>query len=582
MIGLLCMLVGARALEIGTYTQNYLPPLPLNNMGNVEATKVTIDANWRWLHDKGSYTNCFTSDWVKSFCPDPITCSQNCALEGVDAATYAVPYGVSVSGDAMTLRYVTKGPYGTNIGSRLYLVDSSGQNYKMFKLKNRQFSFDVDVSQIPCGINGALYFVEMAANGGKNALNKPGAPYGTGYGDAQCPTDIKYINGFANTNNTGICSHEMDIWEANSMATAFTPHTCSIKGVTPCGTAQECGRDPYRYDGYCDKDGADYNPYRVGDTGFYGPGVNFKVNTLKPFTVATQFITTDGTDSGDLTAIRRYYIQDGKTIEGYTMTDANIAERKAKFSETNHFEKLGGMKGMGQSMDRGMVLALSLWDDSYVSMLWLDSTYPVGSTAPGAVRGPCPTGNRDINYLRSTYPNSRVIYSKLTLSAIPSSSAPTDSPSSPPSNPPSNPPSAPPSNPPSNPPSAPPSNPPSSPPSAPPSNPPSSPPSNPPSAPPSNPPSSPPSNPPSTPPSNPPSRPPSSAPTKAPSASGSCSAAYGQCGGQSWNGPTCCVVGFKCVASNAYYSQCVPDTSVRTFRCLGCVLGTNWTCTSCQ
>jgi cellulose 1,4-beta-cellobiosidase len=67
----------------------------------------------------------------------------------------------------------------------------------MFKLLNREFSFDVDVSSLECGINGALYFVEMEADGGmsKFPTNKAGAKYGTGYCDAQCPHDIKFICG---------------------------------------------------------------------------------------------------------------------------------------------------------------------------------------------------------------------------------------------------------------------------------------------------------------------------------------------------------------------------------------------------
>ena len=32
---------------------------------------------------------------------------------------------------------------------------------------HREFTFDVDVSQLPCGLNGALYFVEMDEDGGK-------------------------------------------------------------------------------------------------------------------------------------------------------------------------------------------------------------------------------------------------------------------------------------------------------------------------------------------------------------------------------------------------------------------------------
>ncbi len=44
---------------------------------------------------------------------------------------------------------------------------SQGDKYYMFKLKNKEFTFDVDVSQLPCGLNGALYFVEMEEDGGK-------------------------------------------------------------------------------------------------------------------------------------------------------------------------------------------------------------------------------------------------------------------------------------------------------------------------------------------------------------------------------------------------------------------------------
>lgn len=42
-------------------------------------------------------------------------------------------------------------------------------------------------------------------------------------------------------------------------------------------------------------DGADYNPYRVGDKQLFGHGTQFDVDTSKPFTVKTQFITNDGT-----------------------------------------------------------------------------------------------------------------------------------------------------------------------------------------------------------------------------------------------------------------------------------------------
>lgn len=57
------------------------------------------------------------------------------------------------------------------------------------------------------------------------------------------------------------------------------------------------------------------NPFRNGNPNFYGPGSNFAVDTTRPFTVVTQFITNDGTDNGNLSEIRRFYVQGGKKIE---------------------------------------------------------------------------------------------------------------------------------------------------------------------------------------------------------------------------------------------------------------------------
>jgi cellulose 1,4-beta-cellobiosidase len=56
------------------------------------------------------------------------------------------------------MKLVTHGQYGDNVGGRVYLLENDN-TYKLFKLNNREFSFDVDVSSIECGINGALYFV---------------------------------------------------------------------------------------------------------------------------------------------------------------------------------------------------------------------------------------------------------------------------------------------------------------------------------------------------------------------------------------------------------------------------------------
>jgi len=242
-------------------------------------------------------------------------------MEGGD---YTGTYGITASGNSLNLKFVTKHQYGTNIGSRVYLLESDTA-YQMFKLKNQEFTFDVDMSNLPCGLNGALYFVEMAANGGLNTGNKCGAKFGTGYCDAQCPHDIKWINGEANilgwkpspndpnagAGQYGACCIEMDVWEANSMATAYTPHVCTNTGLLRCNGTQ-CGDGSNRYGGVCDKDGCDFNSWRMGNRNYVGSGKT--VDTSKPFTVVTQFLTKDNTSNGDLSEIRRLYVQGGKVI----------------------------------------------------------------------------------------------------------------------------------------------------------------------------------------------------------------------------------------------------------------------------
>lgn len=77
------------------------------------------------------------------------------------------------------------------------MAAGSTTKYQMLKLLGQEFTFDVDVSNLPCGLNGALYFSEMDEDGGMSRFptNKAGAKYGTGYCDAQCPQDVKFING---------------------------------------------------------------------------------------------------------------------------------------------------------------------------------------------------------------------------------------------------------------------------------------------------------------------------------------------------------------------------------------------------
>lgn len=315
--------------------------------------------------------------------------------------------------------------------------------YEMFKLKNKEFSVNVDVSQLPCGLNGALYFVEMEEDGGLSTgkYNKAGAKYGTGYCDAQCPHDVKFIDGEANTldwdtqtgkGKWGSCCAEFDIWEANKISSAFTSHPCGgFQGMKRCEDPVSCGNNPdERYNGWCDKDGCDFNTYRAGAKDFFGPGSMFKVDTTQPFQVITQFITDDGTDNGDVTEIRRVWVQNGQVIEqpktnvpgmskAYdSITNEMCTATKDIFGDKNDFTRNGGMKAMSDALGRGMVLVMSLWDDHDSNMLWLDSTYPTDKTSPGGPRGSCSIDSGRPDQVESQHPNSYVKYGEIKVGEI--------------------------------------------------------------------------------------------------------------------------------------------------------------------
>ncbi|KAF4943081.1 hypothetical protein FSARC_15060, partial [Fusarium sarcochroum] len=208
----------------------------------------------------------------------------------------------------------------------------------------------------------------------------------------------------------------MDIWEANSISNAYTPHPCRKLTQESC-TGDACGGtySNDRYSGSCDPDGCDFNPYRQGDKTFYGPGSNFKVDTTKKVTVVTQFKKGS---NGRLSEITRLYVQNGNVIEnsqstisgnpGSSITQDFCTKQKAAFGDPDDFSKKTGWNGMSDALAAPMVLVMSLWHDHYANMLWLDSTYPKGSTKPGAARGSCAENSGVPKELEEKVPNSSV------------------------------------------------------------------------------------------------------------------------------------------------------------------------------
>jgi cellulose 1,4-beta-cellobiosidase len=231
----------------------------------------------------------------------------------------------------------------------------------------------------------------------------------------------------------------MDIWEANRMATSFTAHPCDHEGQQKC-YGKECGdtNKGEHYQSICDKDGCQFNPYRLGDHDFYGMGKI--VDTTLPITVVTQFVTEDGTDDGDLTEIRRYYMQGGFVIpntaasiggmSGNSMEDGFCKAQKSSFNRTrtpnnqegsfDQFSQKGGLGSIGGALGRGMVLAFSIWDDPNTKMHWLDSISPrdMDESVPGVKRGPCERREGDAGALRSSNGDGYVEFSRIKYGTI--------------------------------------------------------------------------------------------------------------------------------------------------------------------
>ncbi|KAH8687568.1 glycoside hydrolase [Tricladium varicosporioides] len=292
--------------------------------------------------------------------------------------------------------------------SRLFLLSGDTQ-YQLFNLLNKEISFTVDTSRLPCGLSASVKLLSMDQDGGVARFpgNKAGAKYGTGYCDAKCSRDVRFVDGKANaeswtpspniaglgTGSHGSCCMEIKVFEGNSASNTYAVHSCDSPIESSCSGDGCLSERP------CDAVGCDLNPYRMGNTSFFGPGK--VVDTNKPFTVVTQFITTDGTDSGTLKEVKRFYIQNGVKIStpdssvtsmtGNSITSSFCKAQKSSFGEVDSFSAHGGLEAIGKALAKGMVLAISLNDGGDDGLEWLDGIFPATATptTDGAKRGPC-------------------------------------------------------------------------------------------------------------------------------------------------------------------------------------------------
>lgn len=324
--------------------------------------------------------SCITSSGGvnETLCPDEKTCAKNCFISPVNY----YDAGVRTNRDQLTMyEYMREGGSEVSVSPRLYLLDRDG-DYKMLHLNGRELTFTVDLSTLPCGMNGALYLSQMTATGGRNRYNQGGARYGSGYCDAQCPVET-WRNGRLNLDGEKYCCNEMDVLESNSRAAAVTPHPCNKTS--------------------CDPDGCSYNNYRNGYHNYWARGG--EVDTTKPITITTQFITNDGTPSGKLIDINQIYSQDGKEIPPANGKGNSVTPEWCEANDFNidQFDELGGLTKMGKALEEGMVLIFSIWNDPAGNMTWLDT----GSA------GPCSVGAGAPANIVAQDPTTHVVWSNI-------------------------------------------------------------------------------------------------------------------------------------------------------------------------
>lgn len=326
----------------------------------------------------------------------------------LDATSNGTEKFIAVGGankDALTLTYG-----GAAVGGpRVYLIEEEGVNKNtMFMLKDQEFSFEVELSTMPCGFNAALYFVGMTENEG-------GAETGTNYCDAQA------VGGT-------YCS-EMDIMEANTRAQQYTTHACIDKCGSHTTDVPEC-KGNGSPSTVCDQSGCGLNPFRYGpgttyntemnNEKWHGPrtdGTNYQLDSSQAFTVVTQFHADPSTKV--LANISRFYMQKGKRIDLPTLyvLPPKDGQHYGAFESPaitkdycpDIYDRWNGNAGyaplgqMGKNMENGMVLAMSAWyaqetynngkpQGSQTGMSWLDG---VNNWSGYKKAGPCHTTTSD-------------------------------------------------------------------------------------------------------------------------------------------------------------------------------------------
>ena len=226
--------------------------------------------------------------------------------------------GTSASFGRNTAAYVVKN------GS----FDSGNFSPDMFveyNLLNKTVSFTVDLSDIECSCNAALFFTSQPAIGAN------GEPIAGTQGTYSCD---------ANHGNGELC-WEMDNMEANKYALQVTPH--------------QCNSAPGTYISECDGAGCGTNLYNINNKGIC-PDSSCKINSNLPFEQSIYF---------------------GNNMYVTLTQGSNVIEFDVCSSNNDY------IKSMNSPLNYGMSMILCYWGNNYNTMSWLDGKTGCTGDCPG-------------------------------------------------------------------------------------------------------------------------------------------------------------------------------------------------------
>jgi len=173
------------------------PAFTLTIDGEPRQAGVMLDAQWRWVHT-AEFGSCDGSQNASA--------NERCIVQGLSSDDYAGNYGISAVDDSVTLkcaffptprlvvrsfqqppfllaacritttprlspcvrvacaalafaRFATMSPYGSApcYGSRAFITDRAAGGYLPFELLGKELTFTVDLSEVPAGMNAAVY-----------------------------------------------------------------------------------------------------------------------------------------------------------------------------------------------------------------------------------------------------------------------------------------------------------------------------------------------------------------------------------------------------------------------------------------